>query len=237
MTAAVRSTNLQLKGGTTDFENNKAFDAAGDLVTTFNAVIDSLPPIGGIMPWHKTFYSKATGTNTSTSSSKLIDSGATFQTAGVAVGMIVYNSSDATFSYVVSVDSQTQLTLAANIFTATPKNYTVYATPRLSTRWLECNGQTVSDANSPYNGQAVPDMNGTPRFARGGTTSGGTGGSDTKNMSHSHTGSGGSGNGQWLDSAAGAGVTTHNISQQTSVLTTQDILPAYMTHVFIIRIK
>lgn len=34
--------------------------------------------------------------------------------------------------------------------------------PALPAEWLECNGQTVSDAGSPLNGQVIPDLNGTP---------------------------------------------------------------------------
>lgn len=51
-------------------------------------------------------------------------------------------------------------------------------TPALPSEWLECNGQTVSDALSPYDGQALPDLNNPPtgynggRFLRGNTTSG-----------------------------------------------------------------
>jgi len=45
-------------------------------------------------------------------------------------------------------------------------------TPALPTNWVECNGQTISDADSPYNGQAVPNLNSTGRFLHGGTTSG-----------------------------------------------------------------
>jgi hypothetical protein len=58
-------------------------------------------------------------------------------------------------------------------------------TPALSDGWVECNGQVLSDAQSPYDGQTIPDLNGaagTARFLRGGTTSGGTGGSE----SHQH---------------------------------------------------
>lgn len=53
-------------------------------------------------------------------------------------------------------------------------------TPAIPAGWVECNGQTLSDAGSPYNGQVIPNLNGTPsggysgggRFLRGGTTSG-----------------------------------------------------------------
>lgn len=51
--------------------------------------------------------------------------------------------------------------------------------PPLPDGWLECNGQTISDPESPMNGQAVPNLNG--RFLRGYTTSGGVGGSQTHN--------------------------------------------------------
>lgn len=45
-------------------------------------------------------------------------------------------------------------------------------TPSLPGNFLECNGQTVSDADSPYNGQTLPNLNGDERFLRGGSTSG-----------------------------------------------------------------
>jgi hypothetical protein len=33
-------------------------------------------------------------------------------------------------------------------------------TPALPSNWVECNGQTLSDADSPYNGQVIPNLNG-----------------------------------------------------------------------------
>lgn len=55
-------------------------------------------------------------------------------------------------------------------------------TPALPREWVECNGQTLNLPGSPYDGLAVPDLNGAlespPRFLRGGTRSGGTGGSE-----------------------------------------------------------
>lgn len=60
-------------------------------------------------------------------------------------------------------------------------------TPSLTSRMVECNGQTLSDAQSVYNGVVIPNLNasggGTKRFLRGSTTSGSTGGSET----HNHT--------------------------------------------------
>jgi hypothetical protein len=67
------------------------------------------------------------GTNTTATASKLIDSAATFITQNVKIGDVVHNDTDGTAATVVTVDSQTQLTLNANIFTATGKVYTVYA--------------------------------------------------------------------------------------------------------------
>ena len=62
--------------------------------------------------------------------------------------------------------------------TAWLKSFT--GTPSLPDGWEEANGQMLSDADSVYNGQTLPNLNGsggTKRFLRGSTTSGGTGGS------------------------------------------------------------
>ena len=45
-------------------------------------------------------------------------------------------------------------------------------TPGLPGGWVECNGQTLSDPDSPYNGGAIPNLNGEGRFLRGAATSG-----------------------------------------------------------------
>ncbi len=59
-------------------------------------------------------------------------------------------------------------------------------TPPLPPEYVECNGQTINDPGSPYNGLNVPDLNGAqggvPVFLRGANASGGTGGTET----HSH---------------------------------------------------
>lgn len=66
------------------------------------------------------------GTNTTATALKLISSTATFITDNVKTGDIVHNDTDETTATVVTVDSETQLTLNANIFTATGKLYAVY---------------------------------------------------------------------------------------------------------------
>jgi microcystin-dependent protein len=66
-------------------------------------------------------------------------------------------------------------------------------TPALPSGWIECNGQTLNDAESPYNGQVIANLNSQNRFLRGNTTSGGTGGESTHTLttnempSHSHS--------------------------------------------------
>jgi microcystin-dependent protein len=65
-------------------------------------------------------------------------------------------------------------------------------TPALPAGWVECNGQALSDSESPYNGQNMPNLNGDHRFLRGNATSGGAGGAETVQLSvdqmpsHSH---------------------------------------------------
>ncbi len=55
------------------------------------------------------------------------------------------------------------------IFTLhTPKD----SKPSIPANWLLCDGRTVKDAQSPFNGESVPNLNGEQRFLRGGTESG-----------------------------------------------------------------
>lgn len=60
---------------------------------------------------------------------------------------------------------------------------TLSGTPALPGGWVECNGQTISDGDSAYNGVTLPNLNSTNRFLRGSTTSGGTGGTDNQTAS------------------------------------------------------
>jgi len=53
-------------------------------------------------------------------------------------------------------------------------------TPALTEGFVECNGQTLSDSDSPYDGQIIPDLNGDARFLRGGSTSGAVQSDSTK---------------------------------------------------------
>ncbi len=71
-------------------------------------------------------YVLESGTNTTATADKLIDSAATFQTNSVKKGSLVYNVSDNTFTTCSSIDTETQLTLVDDNFTATGKSYKVY---------------------------------------------------------------------------------------------------------------
>lgn len=54
--------------------------------------------------------------------------------------------------------------------------------PALADSWVECNGQTLSDSESPLDGQVIPNLNGGNRYLRGGITQGSFGGA----QNHSH---------------------------------------------------
>jgi len=65
------------------------------------------------------------GVNTNVVANKLKDTGADFVSNGVQVGDYVWNVTDNLFSIVTNVDSQTQLSLADDIFLAITKTYEV----------------------------------------------------------------------------------------------------------------
>lgn len=70
---------------------------------------------------------RSAGINTTATAFKLIDSGATFIASGIKVDHIVLNLTDTTEAKVLSIDSETQLTLDTDIFTDTTKSYKVGA--------------------------------------------------------------------------------------------------------------
>ena len=119
-------------------------------------------------------------------------------------------------------------------------------TPSLPDGWVECNGQTISDAESVYDGVTIPDLNasaGTARFLRGATTSGSTGGSEThKHQWFDYTGSDSGGfalehsyrNHTWNSAGSLIEVDDSNVDFYTS---TVSALPSYYSVVWIMRIK
>lgn len=96
--------------------------------------------------------------------------------------------------------------------------------PALPVPFVECNGQVLSDAESPLDGQTIPDLNGAGLFLRGAATSGTVGGSET----HSHT----------YNSAvmAQAGSDSSVVENGTGT-TDASHLPPYCEVVWVMRVK
>ncbi len=71
------------------------------------------------------------GASTSDTTNKLVDSGATFITDGVAIGDNIDNtsSSPTAHSTVTAIDSETILSLADDLFQLNPENYTLHINP------------------------------------------------------------------------------------------------------------
>jgi len=172
---------------TNDFTNGTTAEAGevnanfADIENSINGasavgvpVAYGIAPIGGIIAWAKTLREvSSTGgqTNTTQSATQLIDSAADFVSDGITAGMIVHNEDDNEFAIIETVVDLNTLTLVSDLNAgtadvdtfngATGVNYAIYATPELPDNWLECNGQSVSDADSPFNGTTLPNMNGT----------------------------------------------------------------------------
>ena len=209
---------------------------APDLNTNFTTVETTMNnmaiPIGAILPWAKTFRQVDSGTTDSTSAFKLIQTGQNFLTT-VLVGNVVYNTTDKTFAYVTNVDNNQQLTLNTDIM-VNGKAYVIYTTPALTSNFAECNGQTLVDAGSIFNGALMPALNGnsetTSLFLRGALFSGTTGGAAYVDHTHilPHIGSQmlqyGNVSGDYRNPTTGGASDTNNI-------------PPYYEVVFIMRVK
>lgn len=101
--------------------------------------------------------------------------------------------------------------------------------PSLPGGWAECDGSTISDADSPMNGQALPSLLSTRLYLRGNTTSGGTGGTTT----HSHTTSSAG-----TDSAYSPSPIAYNaVGNPNAGTDTQNHEPPYITMTPIMRVK
>ncbi len=94
--------------------------------------------------------------------------------------------------------------------------------PALPPNFVECNGQFLSDPESPLDGELMPDINtGAQRFLRGALNSGGLGG---------------------IDSFATAQADNSGINPPVTFVTTEFSpgavpFPPYVTAVFVIRVK
>jgi uncharacterized phage protein gp47/JayE len=110
-----------------------------DTVQEFSFIVMNQPTVSNVTPTIFRYLSGteeqvvpgdyvlslASGSNTSVTTSKLVDSGASFLT-DVVIGSAVVNTSDNLTALVTAVDSDSSLSLDKDIFSATPKNYSVY---------------------------------------------------------------------------------------------------------------
>lgn len=87
---------------------------------------------------------RTSGANDSVVSSKLVDSTKDFISLGVEEGDLVTNTSTNTSSKVNAVTA-TELTLADDIFTATPQNYSVYSGQSIRSVEDSCSGISLTD--------------------------------------------------------------------------------------------
>tara|TARA_R110000868_G_scaffold306022_1_gene567046 strand:+ start:159 stop:644 length:486 start_codon:yes stop_codon:yes gene_type:complete len=92
--------------------------------TTFSRALRVNPSDNADIPYPNLIEA---GTITTVTTSKLIDSTGLFITNNIKTGDVVYNDTLLTAAVVVSVDSETQLTLNANIFTVTTQVYNIYS--------------------------------------------------------------------------------------------------------------
>lgn len=68
---------------------------------------------------------RESGTATSTTANKLVDSAATFLSLDIKTGSIVHNTTDGTIATIISIDSDTSITLSADIM-ANTEDYVLY---------------------------------------------------------------------------------------------------------------
>ena len=162
-----------------------------------------------------------------------------------AQGLTVYQT-DGTQGFYYNISTTTTPNWAFLVPDANPigsiiawhKSFT--NTPALPNGWVECNGQVLSDAASVYNGQTIPDLNGSSRFLRGGAVSGTLQNDDLKSHSHPYQTT------TWyyaeriagtayLD--GGSGTTNGLHSDNTSAIGGSETRPINMSVVYIMRVK
>lgn len=102
--------------------NIRVCDASGNPITNARVILSKIGEIdiealtnsnGDIVD---STFARIDGISTTTTVNKLIDSSATFITSVVRRGQYIFNKTTFKFSYVVSVDSETQITLRDDIF-------------------------------------------------------------------------------------------------------------------------
>ena len=91
--------------------------------TTFTRALRVIPSDNAVVPSPQPVTS---GTNTSAVTNQLVNTSGNFVNTNVAVGDVVYNTTDGTAATVVSVTSATVIVLNADIFAASGKAYVIY---------------------------------------------------------------------------------------------------------------
>lgn len=224
--------------GNSDEVNGYNSVAKNGEVANVNFMKSMVTPIGSIIAWHKTFGTADSGTTDGTTASKLIQSGQNFLTT-ISIGMIVYNTTDDTFANVTAIDDDTTLSIDADIMVS-GEAYTIYKTPQLPDGWVECDGSALSDSDSPYDGETLPDLNSSVggsllgRFIRGDISSGTLQGEDVQTHEHLvRTASGSGGVGAGFGDSPGTTPTLGFASGATG----DETRPYTMTVVWIMRVK
>ena len=228
---------MALNGNSDEVNGYNSVIKNGDTANV-NLIKSVIPPIGTILAWAKTFGSADSGTTDGTTTNKLVDAGQNFVST-INIGMIVHNTTDDTFANVTAIDDNENLSLDADIMIS-GEDYIIYKTPQLPDGWVECDGNVLSDSDSPYNGETIPDLNGSigdgnkGRFLRGHLASGQT--EISQNLSHTHT------FGTGPDSGAGADYLTERATSTPGEITSNargdtEARPFNYSVVFIMRIK
>lgn len=91
--------------------------------TTFSRALSVIPSDNAVIP---SPYLIHAGVNTGVATNKLITITGDFIFDNIKAGDVVYNISSSTAATVVTTDSQTQLTLNANIFTTGGQTFRIY---------------------------------------------------------------------------------------------------------------
>jgi len=172
-----------------------------------------------------------------------------YVTAGLAAGTTYYLAAAGAIAAAITGVQVGYATSATNLFidivqddsamvgTIKPWAKTIVGVPALTAFWIECDGVgNVNDAESPLDGQPVPDSNTTQSFLRGAAASGGVGGLDsiTPTMREASGFDVEDSNNLvcHIDEAnnAGAGELGSNLNSHTNI-------PVYYEVVFILKIK
>jgi hypothetical protein len=128
----------------------------------YNAVLDALVPIGGIVSFSKGLWSMANnvtyfknGTCNSDVLNHLVQTTADFST--VAVGDLAQKVTSGDFATITVKNSNTNLTLDWDLFPLGNEAYRLWRQVALTVfntddavRWQECNGALITDPDSPF---------------------------------------------------------------------------------------